>query len=136
MEKKLQRWRFQATKKCMILFAPADQKRMQQWQISQSLSINKQNKLRTERADVQRCKDLAVCLSSVYRKHNGSIQPLQGLSRGFVQCLHYRNLLDVPLSFYRASQKPEKNITQILHLLPFQSIVAKDKGLRHSSAHH
>lgn len=111
MEKKLQRWRFQATKKCKILLPPDDENRMQYWQIRQSLSITKQDKLRTERADVQCCKDLAVCLSSVYRKHNGSIQPLQGLSRGFMQCLHYRNLLDVPLSFYKALQKPEKNIT-------------------------
>lgn len=107
----MQRWRFQATKKCKIPFAPDDQKRMQYWQTRQSLSINKQDKLRTERADVQRCKDLAVCLSSVYRKHNGSIEPLQGLSRGFMQCLHYINLLDVPLSFYKALQKTDKNIT-------------------------
>lgn len=91
-----------ATKKCKMLFTPDDQKRMQYWQIRQSLSNNKQDKLRTERAGVQCCKDLAACLSSVYRKHNGSIQPFQGLSRGFMQCLHYINLLDVPLSFYNA----------------------------------
>lgn len=99
------------TKKRKMLFAPDDQKQMQYWQIRQSLSNNKQDKLRTERAGVQCCKDLAVCLSSVYRKHNGSVQPFQGLSRGFMQCLHYINLLDVPLSFYNGLLKPEKNKT-------------------------
>lgn len=99
------------TKKCKILFAPDGQKWMQYWQIRLSLSNNKQDKLRTERAGVQCCKDLAACLSSVYRKHNGSIQPFQGLSIGFMQCLHYINLLDVPLSIYNALLKPEKNKT-------------------------
>lgn len=99
------------TKKCKILFAPDDRRQMQYWQIRESLSNNKPDKLRTERAGVQCCKDLAVCLSSVYKKHNGSVQPFQGLSRGFMQCLHYINLLDVPLSFYSDLLKPEKNKT-------------------------
>lgn len=100
-----------ATKECKIFFAPDDQKWMKYWQIRQSLSNNKQDKLRTARAGVQCCKDLAVCLSSVYRKYNGSIQPFQALSRGFMQCLHYINPLDVPLCFYNDLLKPEKNKT-------------------------
>lgn len=125
-----------ATKKCNIFFAPDDHKRMQYWQIRQPLSNNKQDELRTERAGVQCCQDLAAFLSSVYRKYNGSMQPFQGLSRGFMQCLHYINLLDAPLSFYNALLKPETNRTSTLHLLPFQNIIANDTNLMCLSAYH
>lgn len=82
MEKKLRRVQLPRSTR---YFDPDDQKWMLYWQTRQSFSNNKQDKLRIERAGVQCCKDLAVCLSSLYRKNNSSIQPFQGLGRGFTQ---------------------------------------------------
>lgn len=136
MEKRWRRWRAQRSPRARYILLLTINSRCS---TGKQKAIVEQQQTRQAKNRVSwypALQDLAVCLSSVYRKHNGGTQPFQGRRGGFMQCVHYINLPDVPFSFYSTLLKTEEIKTQISHFLPFQNIVANHTNLMYLSTRH